>query len=101
MTLRAVHNLGGIDAPSRRDRVIVACLVAAVVAALAPLTDAGGDFIQLWGGARALLQGADPYAAVGPGKAVPWPWPLYYPVPALLPALPFTVLPLWLARAAW
>ena len=87
--------------PSRRDRIIIACLVAAVVGSLAPMTDAGGDFIQLWGGAGALLRGADPYAAVGPGRPVPWPWPLYYPVPALLPALPFTLLPLWLARAVW
>jgi hypothetical protein len=87
--------------PSRRDRLIVACLIAAAVAALAPLVDAGGDFIQLWGGAGALLHGTDPYSAIGPGKSVPWPWPLYYPVPALLPAIPFTVFPLFVARVVW
>lgn len=87
--------------PSRRDRLAVACIVAAVAATLAPLTDAGGDFSQLWAGASALLSGADPYAAVGPGRALAWPWPLYYPAPALLIAIPFTAIPLWAARIAW
>jgi hypothetical protein len=87
--------------PSRRDRAVVACLVAAVAVTLAPLTDAGGDFSQLWAGANALLGGNDPYAAVGPGRTLPWPWPLYYPVPALLIAIPFTVLPIAVARVVW
>ena len=89
------------QAPSRRDRAIVAAIIAGVVATLAPITDAGGDFMQLWAGARALLVGQDPYAAVGPDSPIRWPWPLYYPVPALLPAVPFTLLSLGVARVVW
>ena len=57
--------------------------------------------MQLWAGARALLVGQDPYAAVGPDSPIRWPWPLYYPVPALLPAVPFTLLSLGVARVVW
>jgi hypothetical protein len=49
------------------------------------------DFNQLWYGARALLDGGSPYAAVGPGKTFNWPFPLFYPLPAVLVAVPFTV----------
>jgi hypothetical protein len=42
------------------------------------------DIDQIWIGARALLDGREPYAAVRNG----FPWPLYYPVPALLVGLP-------------
>jgi hypothetical protein len=91
---------GGLG-PSRRDRAIVAAIIAGVVATLAPITDAGGDFSQLWAGASALIRHQDPYAAVGPGTPLPWPWPLYYPAPALLVALPFTILPLYAARIVW
>ncbi|HET7550027.1 MAG TPA: hypothetical protein VFK04_01980 [Gemmatimonadaceae bacterium] len=50
------------------------------------------DFNQLWYGARALLAGGNPYAAVGPGRAFEWPFPLFYPLPAVLVAVPFTML---------
>ena len=50
------------------------------------------DFNQLWYAARALLAGGNPYAAVGPGRAFDWPFPLFYPLPAVLVAVPFTVL---------
>lgn len=50
------------------------------------------DFNQLWYGARALLEGGSPYAAVGPGRTFNWPFPLFYPLPAVLVAVPFTVL---------
>lgn len=59
------------------------------------------DFDQLWYGARALLDGTDPYSVVGPGRAFPWNWPLYYPLPAVLYAVPFTALPVHLARIAF
>jgi hypothetical protein len=49
------------------------------------------DFNQLWYGARALLGGGNPYAAVGPGRTFDWPFPLFYPLPAVLVAVPFTV----------
>ena len=50
------------------------------------------DFNQLWYAARALLSGGSPYAAVGPGRTFDWPFPLFYPLPAVLVAVPFTAL---------
>ena len=59
------------------------------------------DFDQLWHAARALLAGNDPYTAVGPGRAFRWDWPLYYPLPAVLLATPFAILPVLVARVAF
>ena len=55
------------------------------------------DLDQLWLGGRALLAGGNPYIAVRQS----FPWPLYYPLPALLVTLPLAVLPLPVARAAF
>jgi hypothetical protein len=49
------------------------------------------DFAQLRAGAEALLQGRSPYEVVGPGRSFEWPFPLLYPLPAVLFALPFTL----------
>lgn len=59
------------------------------------------DFDQFWYAARELLQGGDPYAVVGPGKAFDWPWGLKYPFPAVLLSLPFAALPLVAGRIAF
>ena len=56
------------------------------------------DFDQLWHAARAMLAGNDPYDAVGPGKTFQWDWPLYYPLPAVILSVPFTILPIVGAR---
>ena len=56
------------------------------------------DFDQLWHAANALLDGTDPYAVVGPGRTFEWNWPLYYPLPAVLYAVPFAFLPIEAAR---
>jgi hypothetical protein len=56
------------------------------------------DFDAIWTAARALRAGADPYAAI---QSPPWPWDLQYPLPAVLVALPFSLVPLELARAAF
>jgi hypothetical protein len=58
----------------------------------------GSDFDQCWIAARALLRGQDPYTAV---IQAGWPWPLYYPLPAVLVAVPFTAVPMALARVAF
>jgi hypothetical protein len=47
------------------------------------------DFAPAWFGARALLAGSNPWAQVGPGLTFDWPWPLLYPAPALVLAIPF------------
>jgi hypothetical protein len=52
------------------------------------------DFDQVWIGSRALLRGQDPYVEVP--KA--FPGPLFYPLPALVVALPFAPWPILAAR---
>jgi hypothetical protein len=47
------------------------------------------DFGQAWYAARVLLDGGNPYDAIGPGRVFEWPWPFYYPLPAAIVALPF------------
>jgi hypothetical protein len=47
------------------------------------------DFAQVWFAARALLRGVDPYPLVGPGLELDWAWPLLYPLPAGVIAVPF------------
>jgi hypothetical protein len=59
------------------------------------------DFDQLWYAARALIAGDNPYSVVGPGRQFPWNWPLYYPLPAVLLAVPFAALPVAAARIAF
>ena len=46
------------------------------------------DFAQVRYAARAVLAGVDPYTVIGPGRPFAWDWPLYYPLPAALVALP-------------
>jgi hypothetical protein len=53
------------------------------------------DWDPTWEGTRALLRGESPYAAI---QVPPWPNWLLYPLPALLVTIPFTFVPLWLAR---
>jgi hypothetical protein len=50
----------------------------------------GGDFFQIWAAARVLRDGGNPYAAIGPGLAYNWEWPLYYPLTAFLLAIPLS-----------
>ncbi len=59
------------------------------------------DLDQLWYAARALVRGADPYTAVGPGRQFPWAWPLFYPPTAVILIVPFSFLPLAAARIAF
>jgi hypothetical protein len=59
------------------------------------------DFSQLWAGARALLAGADPYQAVGPGRFLEWHTALVYPLPAVLLAVPVAGLSMHGADAAF
>lgn len=92
-------------APDTSIRLPLAILVAALavlyvhfVASRQPHFQS--DFDQIWYGARALRLGQDPYSVIGPGREWgDWPWPLYYPLPALLPALPLSYLDVITARA--
>jgi hypothetical protein len=42
------------------------------------------DFDQNWVAARALVEGQNPYELIGPGRALPFPWPTAYPLKPLL-----------------
>jgi hypothetical protein len=72
----------------------LAWLAAAVTLTLVPRSN---DFDFLWYCARALLAGDDPYTVAHTTS----PWPLYYPLPAVLLAVPLALLPLSAARLLW
>ena len=55
--------------------------------------DHPGDFGLAWFGARALLNGGNPYQLIGPGLVYDWPWPLIYPLTAMSAAIPFAFFP--------
>lgn len=59
------------------------------------------DFAQVWFAARALLGRHDPYALIGPGRAFDWPFPMFYPLPAAIAAIPLTPLPVEWAGAVF
>ena len=72
--------------------------------ARAPMAAPGGpvtDFDQIVLGAQVALAGGDPYAVIGPERAIHWPWPLYFPMTALVVVLPFVALPLAVAGAVF
>jgi hypothetical protein len=59
------------------------------------------DFAYWWTAARVLVHGGDPYALHPGSESWPLPDPLFYPLPALFPILPFAWLPLPLAGAVF
>jgi len=88
--------------PTRRRAVLaVLCgLLAAAVTIQKNLREpTPRDFEQVWFAARAILSGADPYAQIGPGLAFDWPFPLVYPLPAAVIAIPLAPFPAQTATA--
>jgi hypothetical protein len=89
-----------VDA-SDRQRAVIAIFIGIAAGALAGWLRLSGrsnfsDFDHLWVGARALLSGADPYAAV---ESWGYRRPLYYPIPAIIVVAPFALLPMVVAYA--
>jgi hypothetical protein len=89
-----------LNSPAARRtlRVFVAAAIGAAAALvhyakIQAVPSHPGDFGLAWFGARALLHGADPYVLIGPGLVYEWPWPLIYPLTAMVAAMPFTILP--------
>lgn len=88
-------------------RVILATAVALAAGALshayrvANPSNLPSDFAQAWAAARGWRSGADPYQVVGPGRSFEWQFPLLYPLPAVIVALPFSMLPLIWADACF
>jgi hypothetical protein len=80
--------------PSLRLRLIIAATLATAAAFLSylePFRQGGdiGDFDQVRFGAKAIIDGADPYPLIGPHRAYNQGFPLFYPATALVVALPF------------
>lgn len=89
-----------------RYRIVIAVSIGVLSAVfcyvrLIQLDLLAADFTWAWRGARELLAGRNPYQdpTIGSGHPYPSDAPLYYPLPALLLALPFTPLPAELAGA--
>ena len=95
----------GRNEPGLRSRLVVALVIAVASSVLHYFRAAqnGGlsDFGTVWHGARLMLHGSNPYALIGPGRMIELPSPPYYPAPAFVSAIPFTVLPLHLASTAF
>jgi hypothetical protein len=89
----------------RRMRWALAIAIGVVVAPIAwhiqTIHSHPSDFAQVWYAARALLAGNNPYEVVGPGRPFPWPFPLLYPLTALITAIPFAAMPLRVANMLW
>ncbi|MCA1560455.1 MAG: hypothetical protein LC804_09380, partial [Acidobacteria bacterium] len=82
------------DSPRLARSVLIGACMAFVTALYQVDRFQPSDFAQLWHAARAWMHGIDPYSVVGPGRSFPWPFPLLYPMPAVLAAVPFAWLPL-------
>jgi hypothetical protein len=96
----AINNIEGFpwgsNNPSRRQRIIVALLIALIAGGSLFFHDIrfGGDihdFSQALFGARALMHGADPYVLVGRGRVFESRWPVMYPATAFAAAIPLTL----------
>ena len=68
---------------------------------MARATGRPSDFDPLWYGARVMLEGRNPYAAVCHGCEFEWVDHLYYPGTAILAVMPLAGLPLPVARMLW
>jgi hypothetical protein len=93
-----------VSEPSRGDRILTTVMAGLFAGWLSwKVGDHGdpavlsSDFHPLWAAAGVLLQGGNPYTAVGPGRVIEWPFPLYYPLPALLALAPLALLPVRIA----
>lgn len=91
--------------PARAARAAAATVIALVAVAyqlrLSTVQgDFGTDFDPIRLGARLLLHGQSPYQ-IGPSGRYVWPFPLLYPLPAVLLGVPFVALPLVAARCAF
>lgn len=69
---------------------VAAALFASGIAWKANTLGIPSDLDEGLAAARYLRAGLDPYSRVGPGLASPWPWPVYYPLPAIVLEIPLT-----------
>lgn len=88
----------GSNQPTRRQRLLLALGIAVCVGLNLYITQekydsTRSDFSLIWFGARALLNGADPYRLVGPGLVFDSQWTSLYPATAYVVGIPFAALP--------
>lgn len=91
-------------APTLQQRIVVAVLIGLGAAAIHYFRPGGyrlSDFSVVWYASRSLADGLDPYQLVGPHLQFDLPSPVFYPAPALVAAMPFTLLPVELAGTAF
>ncbi|MBA3343319.1 MAG: hypothetical protein H0T48_16000, partial [Gemmatimonadaceae bacterium] len=96
----------GSNQPTKGQRIAVSLLIAgvAVLALLYRLSAHPGaktDFDLVLFGARMMMAGRDPYPLVGPGLEFEWDFGLIYPATAFVAVLPFTILSMKMAAAAF
>jgi hypothetical protein len=90
--------------PTRPARILIALAMGGYGIWWLFLNRAKGqsDLDQVWYAATALRHGLNPYDVIGPrGTWFHWYWPFYYPMPAVLLAVPLSFLPLTVARYAF
>jgi hypothetical protein len=93
-----------MDAPNRRTSLIAALCIgvaSAIALAVHRTGDIGvhrPDFDHLYAAARFVLAGRDPYQLIGEGREFYNSWPLYYPLPGILPLALLSPLPVDIAR---
>jgi len=106
MAVRARIEGSAVASLTTGRRTIVAlaigCFAAAVVHAGHQTPVPKSDWDEIWAAGRALLDGLDPYAALASGyQANQFNYPLVYPAPAVVIAVPFALLPLQSALWLW
>jgi hypothetical protein len=79
--------------------MLVGAIAALRTFRIAGMSPVPRDVGQVWFAARALLEGKNPYALIGPGLPFEWPAPLFYPLPAAVTLLPLTPLSVQWAAA--
>lgn len=96
-----------VSGPRLRHRVLAAValgVLASVVMLVVWATVWEGhrsDFDMAWAGARALRAGVDPYVQSYELTTPKWPWPLAYPLPAILLSVPLAGLTFVWARVVF
>jgi hypothetical protein len=87
--------------PTKIHRLLVALPIAAAAAAMhffaAGRNGSLSDFSILWFGSRVLASGGNPYSMIGPHSAIDLPSAVFYPAPALVATMPFTLIPVQFA----
>lgn len=91
--------------PAVRERAVLILAVAAWVGALGWYFERHrpdpSDFSYSWVAATELRAHANPWDRIGPGKPIDRQFPMIYPMPAIVAALPFSYLPEHVANIAF